>query len=573
MSISGLHMGTRAIQAHQIALEITGQNISNVNTEGYTRQRASLAQTIPLDYSYGTVGTGVKVDGIERIRDAFVDLEIRNQTSDLGSDSVQADMYDRIEKILNDPSEEGLDTRLGDFFDSIYDVVNAPEETGLKNTTIIEAQALAQQIQFVNGELDQLRIDLNSAVVNGVDEINSLTQQIADLNKKIVKVEAGGNNQANDFRDQRDQLLKDLSEWTNITTNEMDTGEVNVSIGGQSIIFGSTVTTLETELQPGDELPLQRVIVSGSGSPVNFDGGKMQGYMTARDTNIPKYIDRLDTLARGLIDQINKQHTQGLGTRGFSTVTSENAVSDSSAALDSSGAHLDITPVDSTFNLIVSDKSGSSCVETTLNISVDVSSDSLDDVATSINNALSGAGISEISAAVTSENKLELTSSDDDFTYYLQDTTDDTNNVLSSLGLNTFFKGTDASNIGVNSFLAENPQFLAAAQSTAQGDNTNALAMADIRKEQVMDSGTKTLEQYYQTALVDLGADSRESQTQTDAGKSFLTELELKRESISGVNLDEEAANLIIFQRAYEASARYISVCDSLLNTLVNGLI
>jgi flagellar hook-associated protein 1 len=573
MSIGGLHMGTRALQAHQLALEITGQNISNVNTEGYTRQRASLVQTQPINSAIGQIGTGVRVDGIERIRDAFVDLAIRKQASEVGSEAAQVDTYDRMESIFTSSNTSNLDSMIGEFFDSIYDVVNAPEETGLRHTTIVEAQALAQQIQFVNAELDQLRIDLNSAVKDGVTEINSLLQSIGTLNKDIVKIEAGSTGTANDMRDQRDLKLKELAEMTNITTHEMQTGEINVSINGNNVVFGSTVSTLATQLKPGDELPVHEVVVESSGSKIDFTGGLMHGYIESRDTNIVKYTDRLDDLSRGLIDTINRQHTQGMGLRGFDTYTSTNAVDDSSAALDSAAAGLAITPVDSTFNITVLDKSSGDCVETTVSISVDVSTDSLDDVAAAITTALNGQGISEVTATVTSDNELTISSSDTDFTYFIQDTTDTASNFLSAIGINTFFRGTDASDIGVNEFLAEHPEFFAAASSTADGDNTNALALSELRNAKVMDSDTKTLAGFFQSTLVDLGADSRNAQVQSESAASFLTQLELKRESVSGVSLDEEAANLIIIQRAYEASARYISVVDSLLNTLVNGIL
>lgn len=573
MSISGLHMGTRALQAHQLALEVTGQNISNVNTEGYTRQRASLVQTQPIDSAIGQIGTGVRVDGIERIRDAFIDLAIRKQASEVGSEAAQVDTYDRMESVFTSSDASNIDSMIGEFFDSIYNVVNSPEETGLRHTTIVEAQALSQQIQFVNAELDQLRLDLNNAVKDGVTEINSLLSSIGTLNKDIVKIEGGSIATANDLRDQRDLKLKELAELTNITTHEMPSGEINVSINGNNVVFGSTVATLATQLKAGDELPVHEVIIESSGSKIDFQGGQMHGYVESRDTNIVKYTDRLDELARGLIDTINQQHTQGMGLNGFSTYTSVNAVDDSSAALDSTDAGLAITPVDSTFDITVLDKSSGSCVETTVSVSVDVSADSLDDVATAINAALTGAGISEVTATVNADNQLQIASSDTDMTYFVQDTTDNTSNFLSAIGINTFFTGTDASDISVNDFLADHPEFLAAASTTSAGDNTNALALADLRNANVMSSNTKSLEDFFQSTLVDLGADARNALVQAESAASFLTQLELKRESVSGVSLDEEAANLIIIQRAYEASARYISVVDSLLNTLVNGIL
>ncbi len=572
MSISGLYIGTSSLQAQQIALEVTGQNIANVNTEGYSRQRASLVQSLPISRSYGTVGSGVRVDGIERIRDAFVDLEIRKQSSQVGGNSVKADMLDRTEKIFNDPSTSGLDTMIGNFFDALYDVVNSPDSVGMKHTTILEAQSMADQIRFVNDELDQLRIDINKAIKEDVKEINTLLREIASYNEDIVKTEAGVTSDANDMRDKRDLALKKLSELVNISTTEMDTGEVNVSIGGHSVVFGATCNELDTRVKEGDELPIDEVILEGTGTPLTISDGELYGYIQARDTDIVKYIDKLDTLARGLIDNVNQIHTQGRPINGYSSYESVNAVANPSAALNAS-SNLDITPVDTTINITVIDKSTSSCTETTVSIDVDVSSDSLNDVVSDINTALSNAGYSEIVASVTLDNTLSISSSDDDYTFTIQSATDNKDNFLAAIGMNTFFSGTDASNIDVNSYLVNHPEAFANARSGASGDNTNALQLAQLRDRQVMDSDSKTIEEYYQDMIVELGSDTREAGTVLEASNSFLTQLELKRESISGVSLDEEAANLIIFQRAYEASARYINVIDSLLNTLVNGLI
>lgn len=571
MSVSGLNLGLRALSANQLALEVTGQNIANVNTEGYTRQRAHLVATEALRKSFGMLGTGVEVNGIERIRDAFIDLEIKGQKSKTGAFEVEADIYDRMESIFNDPSDNGIDTLLGDFFDGLYDVANSPEDIGIRNIPIIKAQILAQQIQFTNDQLDQLRLDIDSAIESSVSEINTITSQIGDLNKEIAKLEAGTMYQANDLRDERDQLIKDLAEIADITTFETEDGAININMSGLNIVFGSITRELDTQLRTGDELPIHDVIVKDSGAIINFTGGKMKGYFDSRDTNIVHNINELDTLARGLIDYINELHVDGRGIQGIDSISSVNGVTDTSVAIDSAG--LDITPVDSQFDIVVLDKSVNPCTETTVTISVDADTDSLEDIRDDINAQLTGQGIAEISASINSDNELVIESSDSDFTFAFANATDDSSNFLCAMGLNTFFTGTDASNIAVNDFIADNPEYFAAADSFAAGDNTKALQMAELRTSRILSNSSKTFEEFYQNTIVTLGSNSKGVRTEWEVSDSYLTQLQLKRETVSGVNLDEEAANLIKYQRAYEASARYINVVDSLLNTLVNGLI
>ena len=569
MSISGLNIGTGALSAYQVALEVTGQNIANVNTPGYTRQRARLVQAKELLRSFGAMGTGVRVQGIERIRDAFIDLEIRQQASDVGSSETIAGMYERVESIFNEPSAVGINTLLGNFFDSLNDLANFPEDIGVRDTVALTAQTLTNQMHIVNNELDQLRFDIDKTIQNSVTEINTLTRKIAGLNKEILKLETGRSGPANNLRDQREQTMKELAALTEFSAHEAQTGEITVSIEGINVVFGDNSYDLGIQVMTGDELPVHEVVLANTGACINFSSGQMYGYFQSRDVNIVNEINNLDALSRALIDEINEIHVDGRGVRGFSTITSVNAVSDSTATLDSAG--LNITPVDTTFDINVYDAGADT--ETSVNISVDVSTDSLDDVATNINTALTAQGITEVTASVNANNELVLTSSDTDFTFTFGNVTDNTNNFLSAMGLNTFFTGTDASNVDVNALLLTSPEFMAAAMTNAPGDNSNALRMADLRTSKVLDSNTRSIEDFYQANIVTLGAEVDRAQIEYEASSGFLTELQLKREVTSGVNLDEEAANLIRFQRAYEASARYISVIDQILNVLVNGLI
>jgi flagellar hook-associated protein 1 len=562
MSISGLYLGTRSLNAQQMALEVLGQNISNVNNSDYTRQRVKLTSSPPVTNAFGQIGTGVQVDGIEQIRDNFLEKSIRDQKSELGKSTIAAGTYDTIESIFNDPSDIGLNNLLGNFFDSLSDLSNSPEDIGVRQSVIERGQTLAGQMNFINTQFDQLRMNIDTNVKDGVTQINSLANQIATLNTQIVKTEAGVTQQANDLRDQREGLVKQLSELTDINTSEMDTGAINISIGGTSLVFGGTATTLSTQIKEGDDLPVSNVVMAGTNTVIDFTGGKMAGYLEARDSIIPSYSNDLDTLAQTVINEVNRVHVNGRGLEGFSSLTSANAVTDSTAALANAG--LSLTPVATSFQLAVINESDSS--ETSTNITINPATQSLDDLAATLD------AIDGISASVnTTTNKLEITA-DSGYQFSFGNVTDNNNNLLSALGLNTFFTGSDASDIAVNNIVADNVSYIAAAQSGSQGDNNNALQLAQLRSTAVADNNSKTIEEFYQSNIVALGSDKNDADIQAEGGQSYLDKLELKRQSISGVNLDEEAANLILFQRAYEATARYISVVDQMLNVLINSL-
>ncbi len=434
---------------------------------------------------------------------------------------------------------------MDEFFSSVQALANYPEQLPLRASLIASASVLAESFNDVDSRLQQIRTDANNEIIMRVSEVNSLTEQLAELNRSIIRAEADGT-VANDFRDQRTVLLDELAELVDIYTVEMSNGSVSVLVGGDVLVEGTYWSELATQVNPAldpDRGDLVDIVTASSGRVLNISGGRFRGLLDIRDVYAPEVATRVNDLATTLIFEFNRIHSQGSGLTGFTSLTSDNAVLDPLADLDSW-----------TMTVITVDLDG---------VGVD---DSLTDLAANID------AVANISASVSADNRLVITA-DPTYSFTLSH---DTSNVLAVVGSNTFFSGSDASDMVVNPVIVNDPTLIAASLSQNPlntGDNRNALAMAALQETAVLDSGTSTLNDYYEQTIGNLGTTTRRASDEAIIAESFRRNIDRRREEVAGVSLDEEAANLTRFQRGYQASARVFSVIDELLDTLVNGLI
>jgi flagellar hook-associated protein 1 FlgK len=564
MSIAGLDIGTKALQASLVGLEVTGQNISNVNTENYTRQRVRFANDLVIQKPWGPMGTGVTVQGIEQIKDEFIDREIRNQTSAFKKSETLYQSYENLQSVFNEGEGYGLNQRIGEFFNALQDLTSFPEDISMRTAVLGEAETLAKQINFTNDQLDQMRLDMDVQLKSEIGEVNNILEQIAQLNTDIASIEAGTNATSSDLRDKRDGALKELAQYIDITVTEMNTGAVNVNTNGRQLVFAGEFNQLGTKLKSDDELVLHEVVIEGTSDVIDFQGGTIAGILEARDTAIVSYRDNLDSLARTFIEELNKIHSDGRGLVGYSTVNSTNAVNNNAAALNNAG--LTLTPQDGSFDIIVIDEATGQEQSYTINVDLDGvgADDSLTDLAANIT-----AAAGEVTATANADGTLTITMASG---YTLQ-FSNDSSNVLAGLGINSFFTGADASDIAVNQDLMDDPALLAAAQSGNSGDNSNAIAMAQLRNSTVLNNDSQSFESFYQGMISRLGSETKQADITVQADEAFLQQVVLRRESVSGVNLDEEAANMMRYQASLQAAAKFINVMNDMLNVLVNGLV
>jgi flagellar hook-associated protein 1 FlgK len=313
-----LSIGSKALSAQQKGIYVTGNNIANINTPGYSRQRLNMASDFPVDSSIGPVGTGVRAIEVERIYQRFLGVQINNETQSLGRWEANKDMLERVEMISDESGGYGLSQVMSDFWNAWQDLSNNPSGPVERSVLVAKSETLAATFSQNYQDLQTVQTDIDTMIKGNVDEINQLAEKIGSLNQKIVQMEAGGDT-ANDYRDQRDQLLNDLSEMIDINSFENANGGVTVSVGsGQPLVEGTNVYRLSTQVNASGHQNIVWVDAADNTVDItdSISGGKMKGWLNARDLDIRNYLNRLDTLAQGLMEEVNSLHASGYGLDG-----------------------------------------------------------------------------------------------------------------------------------------------------------------------------------------------------------------------------------------------------------------
>lgn len=569
---SSLNIGRLGLLAQQYTMNVLGNNIANVNTEGYTRRRVVLAPTTPTELGQFIFGTGVKVEDIQRVRDTFLDVYLRNELGTFGMLDRSNAAYKQIEVIFNELTDQGrsLSGMMAEFWSAWQTLSTEPENPAMRQAVVSNGASLASTFRYMKDRLDGLRGDLNTTVKTTVDEINDLAAQIQALNSEIVSME-NAPHEAHDLRDRRDVLLDQLSQLVGVTTRDFGDGEMAVFINGNLLVSANTVRTLDTVTGSDG---LYDVQWSDTGDDVSLSGGELKGLLDARDTTIPAYITRIDALATQLIKEVNRLHSEGNGLQRYTTATSGVAVDDPDAVLDSAaGLAFEGEIQTGSFWLAVYDSAGTLLDEQ--EISVTAGASTLNTVASEINTDFLASGYLQASVA-DGELTVELGAgapTGASFSFVKSDGTGDTSNALMALGLNTFFTGEDGATIDVASAIEANPNLVATASSTAPGDNTIALALANLRNQMFMigtEATARTFDEYYEMTVSTLAIESAREGSLLTNEENVVNAFKRQRESYSGVNLDEELAQLIGVEHAYTAAARYIATIDEMLDTLLN---
>ena len=573
-----LEIGSRALFGSQLGLEVTGNNIANANTEGYSRQRVVFTEGLPRNTIPGMLGTGVAVEAIERYRDEFIDMQIRVQSTSYGFYAKASEVYDRLEIVFYDsldplgdqPSDYdsvGLNANFSLFFNIFQDLSLEPESGSNRIQAIEQGNTLAENFQSMYRQLEQLQSDLNTEILDNIDSINGIASEIASLNEQIAFAEVDDRVNANDLRDQRDQLLNELSQYINIKVVEEDNGEVNVSFNGINLVDGVAYQPLQAIIDD-DPKGYVEIVYQNERSRVLtdfIDHGELGSLIEARDTTIPQYIEILDKLAVSLMGEVNKIHASNMGTTGYDEVVGFFETYDSSQALSFYNNDYLNTVQAGSFNIRVLDQDGEPLGIYT--IDVDPTVDSLDDLVARIDAADGVAGGGEFSASVNLDGQLVISGEGFNSLQFQNDTS----YVLAAMGINTYFTGTGASDIAVNQYLKDNNALLATSGDGTPGNSDGALGIAQMIDSGIMENGL-TLEEFYTGYISTLGIESRRNSQLMETHSSVLVSLQEQQEQISGVSLDEESVNIILFQQSYTAAARLITIVDEMLDLVTNRL-
>lgn len=550
-----LNTAKLGLLSQQLAIEVTGQNISNVQTEGYSRQEVNFEATNPRRFSLGQIGTGVRVAGIERSHDEYLFSQILGEGDTLGRFGVRKDVFDQLEILLSENNGQSLNQSLGNFFAGIQDVSANPTGLPERSSLVAEAKNLASVFNNLGESLFQIQQNLDATITVEVAKINSLTEEIASLNKSIHANEPTTFS-ANDLRDKRDLKVKELSELIDLNFVDEQDGQISLTLGdGTPLVLQSRAFTLDTSLNGNNKSFKDIVIQDAAGNSTNItssiSGGTLKGYLEMRDTEVEDLRDKLDRLGAGFVQEFNNIHQQGFGIDGstgnnfFSALTTtvetniDNTGSATLSATNGDPANISVDKYEITLT-------GSNSF-TLSNLTTGASSGTFTFTSGSTFNLANGFAVT-ISGTAAVGDKFKLSVSD-----------------------------SAARNFSVASGVASNSDKIAAGLNSST-DGSNALELAGLQSKLVFDSisvnsagsGTFTFDEFYSSIVSNVGIESFSSQSTYSQQEGILLQLDTRRESISGVSIDEEMINMIKFQQAYNAAARLIGVVDELLDTVIS---
>ena len=568
---NSIQKASSGLSASQAGLNVTGQNISNVNTEGYSRQRVELKSEASTGSATGYMGLGVSTGSAKRIYDDIIAKNLRQEMS-------QLEYYNNIETSLKSTEiyfnelelGGGLGQAFEDYFNAWSDLANtAPDDSAesqsKKEVVISTATVLTTQLNEASNGLSNEREDSNKRVAMYVDEINSMAQEISIINKDITAIESNGT-VANELRDRRDLLLNEMAELVDITTYENENGAVSVYIGNNALVDGVVLNKLYLVEDETNNNFYNIYWGNNQNGPSiditnNINSGKLKAELDLRDQYLKSYLDRLNTLSENLIFETNKLHSKGYGDSFFTNITSNNGVStrDLDLALDSamSGKINEGQIVFSIFNAngeFIGNKA----------IYVNPTSDSLNDIVERINKDEN----LPLKAAITGDNKLQIYT-EDGYSFAIAD---DTTNLLAALQINAFFEGNSSQDIKVNNLIEQNTQYLASHSILTEGDNSVARDIARLKYTNIESLGNSTFEGYYTTLSTKVASDLSKITSLKSTKEYSVNQLKLKLDEVAGVSLEEEFVNMIKFQKAYEANARMITTLDEMLDTIINNM-
>ncbi len=571
-----LQTGVSGLNTSQAGIDVTGHNIANVNTEGYSRQKINITTNPPYDVASGVFGRGATVESVERIYDDMLAGNLRQEESSLSYWENLQTKLEQVEIYFNELEQgSGLGDALKNYFNAWQELANtAPDnsdEAMVKRFDLIaKTTTLTQKMQESYRALEEIRSESDKNIEESVKEANNIINNIASLNKEIARVESSGNN-ANDLRDKRELLLNDLSKIMNISTVKTQNGTINVYSAGNMLIDGSQANKLYTvaNKENNGHLDIYWGASPGNEPTTNITekitSGSLSAELKSRDDVVLGYEKDLNNLASTIISSTNRLHSTGQGLSRLQQITSTNGVINPEYTFSEDPGKLPYDVKNGTFRIEVYSDNGD--VLNTYDIEVDPETDSMNSIIQKISAVDGDSGGGDIQAYIAADNSIKIsTESPKTFAF-----TEDTSNFLVAAGLNGYFKGSDASDIQVHDLVKNNPAFIATGKTGAVGDNQVALEIANIKFEKVFNMPELTIEEFYSAFASKIGSDKHQVDTFVQTKESTVQQLSLRLEEVKGVSIDEEFTNLIKFQKAYEANSRYITAVDQMIDRLING--
>ncbi|MBI9016609.1 MAG: flagellar hook-associated protein FlgK [Phycisphaerae bacterium] len=567
-----LQIGRTALTASQAALTVTGNNLANAATPGYSRQMPKLAPTQYVQVAPGVyTGSGVALYDVQRMYSESLNGRIRDSVGDAASYLAQQQAMERVEASFNELTEQDLSTRLNNYFGAWSALQTQPDDMASRNVVLQTSSSLSAFVRELRTELYDIQTDLDTQLQTEIAEANQLASEIADLNEQITVTEAGNTGAAPSLRDRRDEVLQELSELVNITAREVEGGSVNVFIGNEPLIQYAESRGLEyREKLNDDNVMITDVIFSDKTDVCDINSGKINGLIEARDNMVGSTISDLDQWASALIFETNKLHSLGTSMNHSNSVEATYAVDDMDASLaDMDATGLNWEADNGVFYVNLYDSDGNetgTAQQVKIDIGMGGADTSLNSLAAQIN------GLSGVDASIDPTGRLKISASASDQTIGFSSPSDADGgaNILAALGINSFFDGSNASEFQVSSVVKGNPDLIAADSRNSMGNGTVAGAIADLADNGVVSLKGVSLVDQLNTMITEVATKTRQVQDTYSAADTVSQTLEIQRQSIAGVSIDDEAMNMIIYQRAFQGASRYINLIDQMLDEVMN---
>ena len=628
-TFTGIEIAKRGLNAHNQGLMTTGHNLTNASTEGYSRQRVQLSEMDPIyapelnrEETAGQIGEGVVITSIERVRDNLLEGRIVSESGLEGYWATRDNYVGALEQTLNEPADSSVRGLMDKFWDSWQELSLRPQDGAAREAVLSRGTALTEGIRDRYRRLTDIRGTIDGDIRGQVTQVNDLTRRIGELNGEIAKSRALGDN-PNDLMDQRDLLVEKLGHMIPISVDNRDSDEFMVHVDGIVLVQGKNARGLE--MGAPDEDGYAAPVWADTKLALSPKGGSLGALLELRDVDVKREIQSLDTMALTFSDLVNETHRAAYGANGktgldffkewpFINNLAGNYDRNGDGAYDSSY----IYRMTGGNSLQAQEQVGLAGSIKLSGPRGDVSvpyypTDTVSDLIARINN--SGA---EVTARLTSDGKLQLratpAASKDDPSFVIRHVEDsgqfltgysgilkasgaagayDWGKADAVLGLRAagadgaggaggaeyataplshpsgWLEVSDAIRNDTGSIAAG---FGANGKPAEAGDGTAALAIARLRSQPVMVGSLRTFDDHFAEEVARIGLKGEEAARANETHARIGKDLRDTRSSLSGVNMDEELANMIKFQHGYAAAAKFCSTVDSMLDTIINRL-
>jgi flagellar hook-associated protein 1 len=619
-TFAGIEIGKRGLNAHNQALNTVGHNLTNASSEGYSRQRVELGATDPIyapdltrEETPGQIGQGVSIMRIERIKDDLLEGRIDAESGLEGYWGTRDKYMLQLEQIHNEPSDSSVRTMMDKFWDSWQELSLRPSDTAAREAVLSRGEALAESMRDRHRRLSDFRSMVDGDVRGTVSQVNDLASQIANANLEIQKSKAIGDN-PNDLMDRRDLLVEKLGHLVPISVDQRDEDEFMVHMDGLVLVQGHIARSFE--MQAPDADGFSSPAWKDTGLPAEVKGGQLGALLELRDGDAKKEMRTLDTMALTFTDLVNETHRAGYGSNGktgldffkewpFINNVAGNYDRNGDGKYDSTYVYrmTGANALSAQEQIGLAGRIRLSSAGGTTEIAYNPT-DTVADVVLRINHANA-----EVTARLTREGKLELRATtaenkgDPDFV--VRHVEDSGQFLVGYAGLLKTTGAAGAYDWGMadatSSLKAQGVDFAVAplthpagwlevapeiksdigsiaagfgknGKSADASDGTAALAIAALRTQSVMVGSLRTFDDHFAEAVARVGLSGERAQSASAMHDRIGKELRDLRQSMSGVNMDEELANMIKFQHGYDAAAKFITRVDSMLDTIINRL-